>query len=131
MDTARKNAYRLVLAAGLLHLKWDLACVLNGFGWLSPRRVMLQVRAMRRAAARAYAFHNLAIFSTQEFHGFDEGMFWGDIEKFDRKSATDPSNYRLIFERCLRGEEVNIVSPNGIGGGQSTLNGRISPASQH
>lgn len=30
MDATRERAYRLLLSAGLLHVKWDLACWYGG-----------------------------------------------------------------------------------------------------
>jgi hypothetical protein len=115
MDLARKHAYRVILSAGLLHLKWDLACLLGGFAWRNPRQALMQIRAAYRAAKRAYAFHNLAIVSTFDFEGFSEDTFWDGLEKFQREHAESLWPYRVIFERCLRGEEVNIISPDGVG----------------
>ena len=77
MDETRVRAYRLLLAQGLLHLKWDLACLLGGFSWLRPRLALAQARAARKAALRAYAFHNLAIRSAFDFAGLLGGGVLG------------------------------------------------------
>src|SRR5947209_4900375 len=115
MEEARVRAYRVLLAQGLLHLKWDLACLLGGVSWLRPWRALLQAGAARRAALRAYAFHNLAIRSTFDFAGFSEDAFWADIEQFRRDCPDALCPYREVFERCLRGDPVYIVAPGGVG----------------
>jgi len=107
MNPERENAYRFVLAAGLLHLKWDLACVFGGLAWLNPLRLRHQIRAVRRAASRAITFHNLAIFSTLGFRGFSEEEFWDEIDRFrDEFPSFDWADYRSMFDRVLAGEEV-------------------------
>jgi hypothetical protein len=113
MERERERAYRFVLAAGLLHLKWDLACLFGGFSWLNPRSLRRQLRAAHRAAFRAGAFHNLAIFSTQGFAGFAEEQFWHDIEQFSMKfPGFDWADYRSMFDRVLAGEDVQITAPS-------------------
>jgi hypothetical protein len=110
MDAVREHAYRLLLSAGMLHVKWDLACFYGGFTW----KLRHQVRRGRRAACRSVAFHNLAIFATYDFVGFSEERFWGDIERFLRNFPESPwSNYREIFEHALLGEPVHIIAPDG------------------
>jgi len=114
MESERQRALRIVLAAGMLHVKWDLACWYDGFAWLLPWRCRHQVRAARRAAFRSAAFHNLAIFASQDFAGFSEEQFWRDMEGFHRDfPESNWANYRGMFERCLRGEEVQIIKPGG------------------
>ena len=115
MDEVRSRAYRVLLAQGLLHLKWDLACLLGGFSWWRPRRALAQARSARQAAWRADAFHNLAICTSFDFAGFSEDEFWADIDKFRRDFPDALCPYREVFERCLRGEPVHIVAPDGVG----------------
>jgi hypothetical protein len=112
VDEQRKRAYRVLVGAALLHLKWDLACVLGGLSWLRPRRLVWEARAVRTAAYRAYAFHNLAIHSAWEFERLDEESFWRDVEWFRGKCPDDRHQYRAIFDRVVRGEPVNIVAPD-------------------
>jgi hypothetical protein len=113
MEPAREHAYRLLLCAGLLQVKWDLACLYGGFSWL-PWRFRHQARRARRAAHRAAAFHNLAIFAAQDFAGFSEEDFWRSVERFLRDfPGSDYSNYRVMFERSLRGDPVSIIASGG------------------
>lgn len=111
---SRKNAYRLVLAAGMLHLKWDLAGCYDGFSWVRPWRFMRQCRSAIRAAQRSSAMHNLAIFASLDFEHFSEDQFWRDIDEFCRRYPDDvTANYRQLFDRCLNGEAVHIMAPSG------------------
>jgi hypothetical protein len=112
MDEDRKRAYRVLLAAALLHLKWDLACFFGGPAWFRPYRLLRQMQRSRRAACRAFVFHNLAIFSSRDFHGFSETLFWQDIERFQREFPDDRYPYRAIFDRCLRGDPFDIIAPD-------------------
>ena len=113
MDDPKKQAYRIILSAGLLHIKLDLACWYGGRSWRDRK---LQNEAAQRAGFRAFAFHNLAIGAAADFAGFNEARFWADIEKFrsDKPNAICP--YRDMLERFLRGEPVNIIAPSGVGG---------------
>lgn len=115
MEEVKLRAYRVLLAQGLLHLKWDLACLLGGFSWFRPRLALLQARAARQAALRAYAFHNLAIQSAFDFASFSEDAFWADIQKFRRDCPDALCPYPEVFKGCMRGEPVNIVAPGGVG----------------
>jgi|GEM_PF-1846282 len=113
MDTKREDAYRLLIATGLLHVKWDLACLYGGFSW-SPWVFLSQARNARRAAYRSATFHNLAIFAAQGFLGFSEEYFWEEVDAFLRAfPESRDSNYRGIFEHALRGEQVCIIAPGG------------------
>jgi hypothetical protein len=116
VEANREHAYRLLLSAGLLHVKWDLACLQGGFSWL-PWRFWRQARNARRAADRAAMFHNLAIFSAQDFQGFSEDRFWQEVERFSSRypESNWSNNYRRIIEASLRGEPVNIVQPSEVG----------------
>ena len=114
MEAVREHAYRLLLSAGLLHVKWDLDCLYGGFSW-NPWRFSRQARNVRRAADRACTFHNLAIFAAQGFKGFSEEYFWREVEGFMRDFPEDLwSNYRGMFEASLRGEPVYVAQ---LGGG--------------
>jgi hypothetical protein len=113
MEATRERAYHMLLSASLLHIKWDLACLFGGIH-LTPWGFSRQMRACRRAACRAFAFHNLAILASQNFEGFSEGRFWGDVERFLKSYPESGwSDYRSMFERCLRGEEIDIIAPGG------------------
>ena len=98
MDADREQAYRFLLSAAMLQLKWDLGCLFNGFSWL-PWRLWRQLRSARRAAYRAATFHNLACFAEWGFEDFSEDRFWSDVEWFTGHfPETDWSNYRGMFE---------------------------------
>jgi hypothetical protein len=114
MEEIRARAYRLLLAQGLLHLKWDLARFYGGLSLSRPWRLWRESQSIRIAACRAYAFHNLAIAAASDFTRFSEEAFWSDIDKFSRDCPDAMSPYREVFERCLRGEPVNIVAPSGV-----------------
>jgi len=114
MDIDRQEAYRLVLAAGMLHIKWDLACWGNSFPWFNLFEWRLLWQQGVIAADRSRTFHNLAISASRHFEGFSEEQFWIDVEHFhDRHPETNWADYRGIFERCLRGESVEIIRPGG------------------
>ena len=104
MEEARKTAYRLLLAAAMLHLKWDLVCGEAGSLWLRPWRLVEQLCSLRLGACRARVFHNLAELSTRDFDGFEEGRFWEDVSSFQRRFPSDRHNYRELFDRALKGE---------------------------
>jgi hypothetical protein len=113
MDESRMRAYRVLLAQGLLHLKWDLARFYGGLSLSRPWRLFGESRVIRATAFRAFAFHNLAIFSASDFVGFSEDAFWADIDKFRREFPEALCPYHDVFERCMRGESVSIISPRG------------------
>lgn len=113
MDASREQAYRFLLSAAMLHIKWDLGCIVGGFSW-NPWRLSNQIRRTRRASCRAVVFHNLACFAVWGGDRFSEDRFWTDVERFSRRYPEDDwSNYRGMFEALLRGEAVNLVQPGG------------------
>jgi hypothetical protein len=114
MDEVRVRAYWVLLAQGLLHLKWDLARFYGGLSLTRPWQLLRESRAIRTAALRAFAFHNLAIFASSDFAGFSEEKFWADIERFHHDCPNALCPYRQVFERCLRGEPVTIIAPGGV-----------------
>ena len=103
MDVGRKQAYTLILSAGFVHLKWDLAQFWHGLDWWHPWRLFHQSRSIQKAAHRAVTFHNLAIFLTHDMKGFCEDRFWQDVEKLRRRFPEDDwrCNYRELFEKNL------------------------------
>jgi hypothetical protein len=115
MDESRMRAYRVLLAQGLLHLKWDLAKFYGGLSLARPWQLFGESRAIRTAAFRAFAFHNLAIFAASDFVGFSEDAFWAEIDNFRRDFPEALCPYREVFERCLRGEPVTIIAPTESG----------------
>ena len=67
-------------------------------------------RTVEYIARLSYAFHNLAIFlENGNMDEFDEKRFWDDIDKLTKDYYDlTVSNYRSLFEKCLKGEKVNI-----------------------
>ena len=114
MDEARVQAYRMLLSQALLHVKWDLARFYGGLSFTRPWQLLRESRAVRTAAFRAFAFHNLAIFAASDFAEFSEDAFWADIDKFHCDCPDALCPYREVFERCLRGEPVSIIAPGGL-----------------
>ncbi|MBS0267243.1 MAG: hypothetical protein JSS02_35290 [Planctomycetes bacterium] len=114
MDELRARAYRVLLSQGLLHLKWDLARFYCGLTFTRPWALLRESRAIRTAALRAFAFHNLAISAGRDFAGFAEDAFWADIDKFHRDCPNALCRYREVFEQCLRGLPVSIIAPDGL-----------------
>lgn len=114
MDEVRVRAYRTLLAQAALHLKWDLAGWLGGFSWLRPWHAWAQANDAYRAAFRASTFHNLAIHSPRDFAGLCEVAFWDDVARFQRRFPRALCPYRVVFEACLAGQPINIVSPEGV-----------------
>jgi hypothetical protein len=112
MDDLTKRAYRAVLSAGLLHLKWDLACWIGGADTKNTEYQSLNAEC---ASFRAAAFHNLAIYAVSDFVDFSEEYFWDEIARFNEKFPDAVCPYRQIFERALRGEAIHIIAPDGIG----------------
>lgn len=113
MDEAKCRAYRILLAQCLLHLKWELAGFYRGLSFLRPWQLIQQSRYLRVAAHRASAFHNLAIFASADFTNFSEEQFWTGIDRFHRDFPHAIGSYREVFDRCLRGEPINIVIVGG------------------
>jgi hypothetical protein len=113
MDESRKQTYSFLLSAALLHVKWDLVASWTGLSLWRPWRLLRESHRVRRAAHRAVAFHNLAIFLTHDLAGFSEEMFWREIEAFNKRFPDDWADYRGMFDRKLAGEEVFIIKPKG------------------
>ena len=114
MEADRERAYRLLISAVFLHVKWDLSCMYGRVSW-SPWRLRHQYRNARRAAYRVATFHNLAIFSTWNFERFSEERFWREVDQFLHDfPESNWSNYRGMFEASLRGEPVNVIQPGGV-----------------
>lgn len=93
MDDARKRAYRMLLACGMIGIRGSLGHY--------PNPVIA-----RHMADRAYliadVMHNLARFSAEDFVGFDEDRYWSVAEAAGRfhprmKGFGD----RAAFERGL------------------------------
>jgi hypothetical protein len=97
LDELRKAAYRTLLCAAMLHLKWDLAGISGTWSCLKCHK---EVEA---AAERSFAFHNLAMFVDWDFEGFEEERFWSRIERFQQKCPNAAnSNYQVVVRAIAR-----------------------------
>ena len=110
MEQHRIEAYRFIESKVLLDIRQIAARYLlpkSLFYFLSRKNR----RTVEYIARLSYAFHNLPIFlENGNMNEFDEKRFWDDIDKLteDYYDLT-VSNYRSLFERCLKGEKVNIL----------------------
>lgn len=110
MERCKIEAYRFIESKAL----WDIRQISAGhllpksfFHFLSRKNR----RTVEYIARLSYAFHNLAIFlENGNMDEFDENLFWGDIDKLTEDfNDLTVSNYRSLFEKCLKGEKVNIL----------------------
>ena len=102
----RKEAYQFLLCAAMAHLKLDLAFLAAGrLSWWNPLSLRQQVRQLKTATCRAYAFHNLAWFLAHGLARFDEDHFWREIEQFQRDCPDARfADYPSLFQRKLAGD---------------------------
>lgn len=85
MDAAQKYAYRYLLYQGTLCIR-PLAYV--GLKWWERLKLVYWLRELDRVRSAGYLadwLHNLALFSATDFDGFDEDVFWFELERL--KSA--------------------------------------------
>jgi hypothetical protein len=96
-----KAAYRHLLYVAML----DIRVAAPTLRWWSRLSLQAGDRELRRIKALANCFHNLAAFSVQDFDGFEEQMFWREIE-FVRTQFGDDAveRYRRIFDEYLTGK---------------------------
>jgi len=99
MDEPRKNAYRYLLYWALLDIRqvaWIRVPWWNPFSW--PRCW----RHVRYAGRVADWLHNLAFFASAEFDGFDEDLFWDEVQSLEKRFPDfSPLRYRNVFEQRL------------------------------
>lgn len=81
MNETRVDAYRFLLCAAMMHLKWDLQGSIGGFHWWNLGSLRRRYQQVQCARVRAIAFHNLAHFLTHGMRGFDESRFWEDVNR--------------------------------------------------
>lgn len=110
MERCKIEAYRFIESKAL----WDIRQI--SAGHLQPRSffhfLSRRNRRMVEYIARlSYAFHNLPIFlENGNMDEFDENLFWSGIDELAKDfSGLAITNYRSLFERCLKGEKVNIL----------------------
>ena len=95
MEARRRWAYRRLLYGAMLNIRVpDRGKLWNPAFWLKLRR--------QRAADAALAdwFHNLAMYSADDFVGFNEDAFWARGRLVRRKHELG-FNYEQLFENEL------------------------------
>ena len=110
MEQHRIEAYRFIESKALLDIRQISA------RYLQPRTFFSfflhkNRRTVEYIARLAYAFHNLSIFlENRNMDDFDENLFWLGIDELT-KDFNDiiVTKYRVLFERYLEGENVNIL----------------------
>ena len=100
MDALRKEAYRHLLYVAVL----DMRCSPPRPRWRSLARWREIYGETCRVKDLAHAFHNLALYSRGDFEGFDETMFWRDLDCAvrDYRDRSD-FDFRKIFNEYLDG----------------------------
>ena len=68
---------------------------------LSPGFWTREIRFARYCGAIGDALHNLALFASMDYEGFDEDWFWGEIERLKQKYPDLAGGYRSLFEARL------------------------------
>lgn len=110
MEQNKLEAYRFIESKVLLDIKQISAKYLQpksffSFFWRKNRRTIEYI------AKLSYVIHNLPIFlENRNMDEFDEKLFWSNIDEL----TTDFNdivftNYRVLFERYQKGENVNIL----------------------
>ena len=101
MNEHRKDAYRYLLYWALLDIRGIEWITYRAWRFLNPLILRRELRRASRAGAIADWLHNLAHYSSLDFDGFDENLFWKGYERFVNKHG-DPWKFREVFERRLR-----------------------------
>ena len=99
MDDARKYAYRMLLYRAMLQIRM--------IQWAKHRWLQLpsvwrqQARAVKAAGAVADWLHNLANYSSADFEGFEEALFWSDFESLV-SNFPEVAYYKAHFDGAVR-----------------------------
>lgn len=102
MNHETKTAYRHLLYVAMLAIR--TYCQSRGQPSWSLFEWYRQYRRSRIAGAMADWLHNLALYSSQEFKGFDEQLFWKEHAYLcDRFPGKQLERYREIFDEYLNG----------------------------
>jgi hypothetical protein len=100
VDDQRKHAYRYLLYWAMLDIR--------PLGWLrwswfrawNPSYWRQELRRIRCAGAIADWMHNLALYSSVNFQGFNEEWFWRDFESVrTRYPEFGLERYRNLFDQ--------------------------------
>ncbi|MDB6058292.1 MAG: hypothetical protein JWO95_2136 [Verrucomicrobiales bacterium] len=94
-----------MLYVSFLHLRSGRIDVV----WWNPVSWRRMASELRQHKALADCFHNLALFSVQDFERFDEERFWQDIERLGRRHGHElVERYQRIFDEYVAGRAVYV-----------------------
>ncbi len=106
MSEARKRAYRYLLYRAMLDIGGGIAG--SRFS-LHPRRIWRGYLLARRSGDLANWLHNLALYSSREFKGFQEDWFGKGYKGFKSSHPDHWTDYKEEFEKELtRREEARL-----------------------
>lgn len=99
MNESRKNAYRYLLYHNTL-LTRQFQWLPSGLARYNPLSWLAYYQRGRRAGAVADWLHNMALYSSLDFEGFDEDRFWDEARQH---AAALPhlSYYQGVFDAHL------------------------------
>ena len=98
MKKSQKQAYRFLLYWGYVEIRpiqWSFTGLIFLF------RPVSTIRYIQQNGALADWLHNLALYSTLDFEGFDEDRFWEDGVYFGKKHPETYERYKLLYEQEL------------------------------
>ena len=105
MDEQRKHAYRYLLYWAMLDIRPLAGLGERWFGWWNPFFWRKEVRRIRCAGAIANWLHNLALYSSVNFDGFNEHWFWRDFLALKKRYPEfGLQRYLSLFEQHLESD---------------------------
>jgi hypothetical protein len=97
----RKFALRAVIDMGLLTI--SICCQLEAFRIYDLRSWLRYYRLAKTISAFARWFQKLAFFSSINFEGFDEAIFWQEYQLLSKKFPNNPFIMtRQFYEQNLQ-----------------------------
>lgn len=103
MDEQRKRAYRYLLFRVFQDIRESTFFVLNRPRWWSPQFWRRMLYVLRRIHAISDWLHDIAQVSATDFEGFDEKLFWEEMETLNQRMPDlGLPQYKEAFEHELR-----------------------------
>lgn len=100
VDEQRKRAYRYLLYWAMLDIRAVQWLGRRSWRAWSPLYWRRELRRVQYAGAVADWLHNLALYSSVNFQGFNEDWFWRDFETVrSRYSEFGLAHYQDLFEQ--------------------------------
>ena len=103
MSVKRKEAYRYILYWAFIEIRPIQWYFTDFKTWFRPLRAFSYIREV---GALSDWFHNLALFSSLEFEGFNEEAFWEQGKYFSGKYPETYSRYENLFNQILNDEKA-------------------------